>query len=114
MNTASLGTWMCMVFLAPFNPSQFRRARWRMCITHMGSHNPLCNQVLPSRHNAELPLAIRSDANYIYSWSVVRLARMMNSPIPREVQISASNELNAATDDFTLFITSRDGARTLD
>ncbi|MDE2837610.1 MAG: M48 family metalloprotease [Chloroflexota bacterium] len=37
---------------------------------------------------------------------MVGLARMMNSPIPREVQVSASNKLNAATDGFTLFITS--------
>ena len=39
-------------------------------------------------------------------WSVVRLARTMGAPIPCQVQVVASDQLNAATDGTTLFMTS--------
>lgn len=105
-NIASLGTWMCMVLLAPFNPPSFAVLVGACALLIWVVTTPCAvRSFLPSiKQNFRLRFA-RKQTTYT-PWNVVRLARMMNSPIPREMQISASNKLNAATDDFTLFITS--------
>ena len=105
-NIASLGTWMCVVYLAPFNPPGFAVLVGACALLIWIVTTPCAiRSFLPGiKQNFRLRFA-RKQTTYT-PWSVVRLARMMNSPIPREVQVSASSKLNAATDDFTLFMTS--------
>ncbi len=47
----------------------------------------------------------RTRTTYV-PWDVVRLAKKMNAPIPRQLKVITSNRTNAGTDGFTLLITS--------